>query len=148
MPSERSAHAPGRGRLASPVRIVLGLLSAIAIALVATTIIARVAVAAGADPGFEPFTFKAYGVFTIAGVLAGFVGWLTIRALTSRAAVALAILVPAVLLASFIPDLGFLGAWGEPSTIGGIALMAMHLVIVAVAVPTYQVIAPVRFARE
>ncbi len=137
---------------ASPVRtadrtktstvLVAGVVAIVA-ALVGNTVVAQVALAAGASEEFQPLTVGAYGFFTVIGVVAGLVGWLLIRR-TANAAATLRWLVPTVLVLSLIPDvlLGFSDragvSWGAV-----VALMVMHVVVTVAAVTTFSRLLPV-----
>ena len=124
-------------------KIVLAGIVAAVVALVANTLVAQVALAAGASDDFTPLTPGAYGFFTVIGVIAGLVGWLLVRR-TTNAAATLRWLVPTVLVVSLIPDvlLGFSDragvSWGAV-----VALMVMHVVVTVAAVTTFSRLLPV-----
>lgn len=109
-------------------------------------IIALLAVAAGADPAFGPFGLGFTAGYSALGILVGFLGWPAIRRWVPRPARAVTVLVPALTVLSFIPDLGFFDPASEAGAgpIAASALMVMHVVVAAVAQPTYQRLAPVR----
>lgn len=111
----------------------------------ANALVAQAAITAGADSSFEPFGIGATTGYSALGVLAGFIGWAAVRQWVPRAATVLAVLVPTVTVLSFIPDLAFLdGASQEGAGLtAAVALMLMHVVVAAVAVPIYQRLAPV-----
>ena len=121
-----------------PGRVVLAGLVAAVVALVGNTLVAQIALAAGASEDFTPLTPGAYGFFTVVGVIAGLVGWLLIRR-RANAKATLRWLVPAVLIVSLIPDIlvGFSDregvSWGAV-----VALMVMHLVVTAAAVVSFS----------
>ena len=137
---------------ASPVRtadrtktstvLVAGVVAIVA-ALVGNTVVAQVALAAGASEAFQPLTVGAYGFFTVIGVVAGLVGWLLVRR-TANAAATLRWLIPTVLVLSLVPDvlLGFSDragvSWGAV-----VALMVMHVVVTVAAVTTFSRLLPV-----
>lgn len=129
-----------------PARSAFGIAVAMAIAAVANVLVARLAVAVGADPAFGPFGLGFTAGYTALGILVGFLGWLTIRRWVPRPAFALTVLVPGLTVLSLVPDLGFFDPAGEAGAgpIAASALMVMHVVVTAVAVPTYQRLAPVR----
>lgn len=131
--------------LATPARWAIGLAAAIGIASVANAIVAQAAIAAGADPSFGSFAIGATTGYSALGVLIGFTGWIAVRQWVPRAATVLAALVPTLTVLSFIPDLTFLDPASQEGAgpIAAIALMVMHVVVVAVAVPIYQRLAPV-----
>jgi hypothetical protein len=125
-------------------RTVLSLVAAVAVAIVAAEIIALAAIAAGATafPPLMPFVF---GPFAAIGVLAGYAGWRIVRRLTAQPRRVLRVLVPVVLLLSFVPDVVLLTTGFIPgtTTTGAVALMLMHLTVAGVVVPVSQRLAPV-----
>ena len=129
-----------------PVHSAVGIAVAMAVAAVANVLVGRLAVAVGADPAFGPFGPAFTAGYSALGVLVGFLGWLTVRRWVPRPARALTVLVPGLTVLSFVPDLGFFDPAGETGAgpIAAAALMVMHVVVTAVAVPTYQRLAPVR----
>lgn len=123
--------ARGRGALI--------LIAAVAVAVAANAAVAALAIAAGAPSDYGPLTPPAYGLFTALGVAAGWVGWITVRRRARDPRRAFTILIPLVTVASFLPDVLLLALGFIPgtTTVAVIALMAMHVVVVAVAVPAY-----------
>jgi hypothetical protein len=79
-------------------------------------------------------------------VLLAHLGWRIVRGRVAHPATVLQVLVPVLLLLSWIPDVVLLATGFIPgaTVTGGIALMLMHPVAVAVAVGVSQRIAPVR----
>jgi hypothetical protein len=129
-----------------PRRLVTVLTLAIAaiVAVAANTLVALAAVAAGASAAFSPLTVGLYAPFTIAGLVAGYIGWRIVRRRSRAPRRTLSILVPVVLVLSFIPDtialtLGFIPGG---SVTGYVGLMLMHVVVVAVGVPAFARLAP------
>lgn len=128
------------GRTArSRTSAALILVAAVAVAIAANSVVALVAVAAGAPPTYGPLTLPAYGLFTALGVTLGWIGWSLVRRRARDPRRTLTILVPVVTLASFVPDVLLLALQFIPgtTTVAVVALMVMHLVVVAVAVPAY-----------
>ena len=123
---------------------VLTLVGAIAVAILAAGIIALAALAAGAT-SFPPLTPYVFGPFAAVGVLAAYTGWRIVRARVSNPRRVLRILVPLLLVLSFIPDVVLLVTGFIPGTTitGAVALMVMHLVVAGIAVPVAQRLAPV-----
>ncbi|MFI5736389.1 hypothetical protein ACIA49_40110 [Kribbella sp. NPDC051587] len=111
--------------------------------------VARGAVALGADSAFAPLTLPVFTAFTLIGVAAGFEGWRRVVRGAERPAAVLKVLVPAVVLVSFVPDVVLMATGFIPhsSTLGASALAAMHVVVAAVAVPVYRIICPVTGLR-
>ena len=137
-----SASPVARPRLRTALLLVAG----IAVAAGANAIVATTALAVGADPAFRPLTPALFISFGAAGLLAGYIGWRAIRRFVPNPRRALTIIVPIALVLSWVPDVvlmatGFiLGA----SVTGVVGLMLMHPIVVAVGVPLYQRVAPVR----
>ena len=119
--------------------VVSAVLTLIVVAVALNTLVAAVAVNAGASATFPPLTFPAYTTFTVIGVIVGWIGWRIVQRRAANPRRVLSILVPAVALVSFIPDLLLLWLDVVPGTTvaGVIALMVMHVVVIAVAVPGY-----------
>lgn len=128
-------HAAG-----SRLRRVLILAAAVAIAIAANSMVALIAVAAGAPMTYGPLTFPAFSLFTTVGVVAGWIGWSLVRRHARDPRRTLTMVVPIVTVASFVPDVVLLALRFIPGTTVSavIALMVMHLVVVAVAVPAYM----------
>lgn len=128
-------------RTASPSRIRTALiLAAATVAAVAVNAaVATVAVAAGAPSRYGPLTFPAYTLFTVLGVVIGWVGWTLVSRRAREPRRVLSILVPAVTLLSLVPDVLLLAFRFVPgtTTAAAVALMVMHLVVVLIAVPAY-----------
>ena len=126
-------------------RTVVALILGIVVAVLANSLIALAAIAAGASSGFSPLAIYVYGPFTVIGLLAAYVGWRVVRRRALRPAAALRVLVPVVTVLSFAPDTILALTRFIPGTsltaVAGLALM--HLVVVAVAVPMSARLAPV-----
>lgn len=132
----RSPSPTGAGRAA------LILIAAIIVAVLLNAAVAAVAIASGAPNGYGPLSLPAYATFTVIGVLLGWVGWLLVTRRARDPRRVLRFLVPAVVLISLVPDIYLLVLRFIPGTTTGaaIGLMAMHLVVVLVAVPAYALI--------
>jgi len=128
-------------------RVVLLLAAGALTAAVATTIIALVARAVGADglPALQPLI---YLPFVVLGFAAASVGWAIIRARSSRPVTLLRVLVPVGTVLSLLAPAA-LAVWrfipGTTLT-GAIALALMHLVVIGVAVPVLARALPARDA--
>jgi hypothetical protein len=111
----------------------------LAAAVVAILLNAVVAAVAGAPSGYGPLTPPAYGLFTVLGLGIGWLGWRLVLSRARDPRRTLSVLVPVVLVASFIPDILLLVLRFIPGTTtsAAVALMAMHVVVVLVAVPAY-----------
>jgi hypothetical protein len=121
-----------------------GLIGTAAVAVAVNAIVAAIAHAAGVSDDFQPLQLPAYASFTVIGVLAAAAAWAIIRARSARPARLLRTLVPAVVIVSLIPDIMVGISDSRPGTSWGavIALMVMHVVVAAVAVPAYQRLLP------
>ena len=93
----------------------------------------------GASDDLQGLTPPAFVSLTVIGVLAGAVGWRLITRRSARPAALLRRLVPVVLILSFIPDVLLLASGAPGANLAGVlALMAMHIAIVAIAVPLFR----------
>lgn len=117
--------------------VIVGGAALIAVAL--NALVSWVAVSWGAPATYGPLTLPAYGLFTVLGVVGGWVGWTLLRRRAQNPDRMLRLLVPVVTLVSFVPDVLLLAFGFIPgtTTIAVLALMVMHIVVVAVAVPAY-----------
>jgi hypothetical protein len=131
-------------RSGSIVRTAVTLLAAIAVAIVAAEIIALSAVAAGAT-AFPPLMPLVFGPFAAIGILAGYAGWRIVRSRVRDPRRVLRVLVPVVLVLSFVPDITLMLTQFIPgtSTLGVVALMLMHLTVAGIVVPVSARLAPV-----
>jgi hypothetical protein len=127
-------------------RAALLLAAATALAVAANAVIAAFAVAAGASATYGPLTFPAFASFTVLGMIAGWVGWSIVQRRARDPRRVLTVLVPAVVVVSFVPDLLLLGLGFIPGTTPAavVALMAMHVVVAVVAVPAYVLAGRIR----
>jgi hypothetical protein len=116
------------------------------VAILANMVIATLARAVGASADFSPLVVFVYAPFTLAGVIAAYLGWRIVRRRARHPAAMLRILVPVLTVLSFAPDsiLAITGFIPGTSLTAVIALGLMHLVVVAVAVPICARLAPVR----
>jgi len=122
--------------------IVVGIL----VAILANSVIAMAAHAAGASADFSPLLVFVYAPFTVVGFLAAYVGWRIVRRRARHPIAALRILVPVLTVLSFVPDtvLAVTGFIPGASLTAVLSLGLMHLVVVAAAVPICVRLAPIR----
>ncbi|MEV5967437.1 DUF6069 family protein [Kribbella sp. NPDC051952] len=120
----------------------VALTGAAVVAAAVNYLVARGAIALGADESFRPLTPPVVIAFTVIGVAVGYLGWRAIVRRGWRPGV----VVPLVLAASMLPDLLLMatGFIPDTTTTGVAGLMVMHLVVAAVALPVYRRIYPVR----
>jgi hypothetical protein len=124
---------------ASKARAAIILIAATLIAIGLNAVIASLAHALGVSSAYGPLTVPAYASMTVLGVVAGWVGWVLIRRRARNPRRALTIIVPIVVVASFLPDVLLATLRFVPGTTSGavLALALMHLVVAGVAIPAY-----------
>lgn len=129
------------------MKVVLGVLLAIVVAGVGNTLVSLLAQALGASAdvvmGLQP---QAYLFLTAVGVVLGAIGWWTIRRLAANPSSLLGKLVPVVVAVSLLADVPLFLVDGA-SPIGVVALMLMHVVVAAAAVPVFHRVLPVAQPR-
>lgn len=124
-------------------KVVLGVAAAIVIASIGNAAVSFVAQALGADPNFvEGLKPQGYVVLTAIGVIIAAFAWASIRKRAKNPARTLGKLVPIVVAVSFLADVPVFFLPGA-SPIGVLALMLMHVVVAAVAVPILHRTLPV-----
>ena len=130
-------------------RTALILLGVIVGAVGLNTVVAVVARHGGAGASFAPLQLPVYGGFSAVGVIAGWIGWQLVRRRSTRPRSLLMVLVPVVTVLSVVPDVALLALQFIPDSnaTAVAALMVMHVVVVALAVPGYLLAAPVE-ARD
>lgn len=114
-------------RAAPPLRIVAAVVAAVLVASLGNVVVALLV---GVIQG-RHLNPSGYLTYTVLGVLVGVVGWVLIRWLVPRPAAVLRVVVPLVVLLSFIPDLPLFSTDMNP--VMPVGLMVMHVVV---AVPT------------
>ncbi|SDO40254.1 DUF6069 family protein [Lentzea jiangxiensis] len=135
LPARSSVLAPSTGE------IVVSLLGAAVVSVAANALIAFVA-GKFIPEGTERMglALAEYAPATVIGILLGTLGWYLVRRFAVRPRRVLRSLVPAVVIASWIPDIGILA--GGASIVNSLALVAMHVVVAAIAVPTLSRVLP------
>lgn len=118
--------------------------AAIIVATIANAVVAITAVLAGANTSVTALTPAVYAAFTIVGILIGYAGWRLVRRVARAPERAMAIAVPVVLVLSWVPDLLVAPRQPGATTTSVLALLIMHVVTAAVAVPVYRLLAPLR----
>jgi hypothetical protein len=115
------------------------LIATVALAIALNAIIAAVALAAGATPGFAPLSFPVYALCTAVPLVVGWFLWRAVARRVRRPSRTMPLLALAVLVVSYVPDGVLLATGFIPGTTvaGVIALMAMHVVVIAVACVGY-----------
>ena len=122
-------------------------LSATAVAVtagVANALISLGASALGAEPT-GGLMAPAYLSLTVVAAICGAVGWHLINRSAAHPESVMRLLVPLILVVSFIPDV-LVGLWSGWLTAG--ALMLMHVATITIAVVVYRRFMPFPAARE
>ncbi|UXX91760.1 DUF6069 family protein [Streptomyces sp. AD2-2] len=122
-----------------PLAVAGGLLAAIVLAAAADTVIAQLALAAGAPDDFQPLKAPSYIFLTTLGILAGALGWSIVRKVSNDPQALVRWLVPTLVLVSFVPD--FL-LYGDGGATGVGALLLMHVTVATAAVVAYRKVMP------
>ena len=117
MSTHSAASSPTAPRASALART--GIVAGVTVAAsVVNAVIAQIALALGADSSFTPLTPGAYVFLTVIGVLLALAGWAVVRRVSARPARVLRVLVPVVLLLSFIPDFVIVPQMAGSSTTG------------------------------
>jgi len=113
-------------------------------AVIGNVVISVIAHAAGVSSSFKPLHPATFIPLTVVGFIAGAAGWTVIRARANRPTNFLRKAVPAVLVLSFVPDIAVLASGQMTGVSAGavFALMCMHLMVAAAAIPTYVLALP------
>ncbi|GGU67397.1 DUF6069 family protein [Lentzea flava] len=126
----------------SRTKVVLGVLAAIVLASAANTAVSAAAQALGASSAVvQGLTPQAYVFLTAVGVVVAAVAWTLIRRKAARPNAVLRKLVPIVVAVSLLADVPLFAIPGA-SPIGVVALMLMHVMVSAVAVPIFRTVLP------
>ena len=120
------------GPAARGAQLALGVLAAVIASVAVNALVAWALSAVGGGGTQFGLAFTEYAPLTAVGVVAGAAGWAAIRRFASRPRSVLRVLVPAVVLVSFVPDLLILTIGATLTNVAG--LMVMHLAVATVAV--------------
>jgi hypothetical protein len=119
----------------STLRVAIGVLAAAVVSIAVNTGIALGAIALDPNGTRMGLDLVAYAPLTVIGVLAGTAGWAVIRRYAAHARSTLRVVVPLVVVLSFIPDLGLLiSGTADGANVAG--LLVMHVAVAAVTVAT------------
>ncbi|MFD4668130.1 DUF6069 family protein [Lentzea sp. NPDC058450] len=134
-PTRSSALAPSTGE------VVVGLLGAAVVSIVVNALIALVA-GKFVPEGTERvgLALAEYAPATVLGILLGTLGWYLVRRFASNPRRVLRVLVPVVVVVSWVPDLGILAGGAAP--VNSLALILMHTVVAAATVPVLSRVLP------
>jgi Kef-type K+ transport system membrane component KefB len=117
------------------------LVAAVAAAIALNAVIAAIAVAAGAPSGYAPLMFPVFAACTIVPMIVGWFLWRPVARRVRNPRRSMPLLALAVLVVSYVPDVILLATGFIPDTTpaGVVALMAMHVVVIAAAVVGYSI---------
>jgi hypothetical protein len=121
-------------------RVALGVAAAVVVSLIVNSGLAlavRSLVTNGVRTGVTPIE---YGPLTVAGVLLGTAGWAAVRRFAARPRAVLRVLVPAVVVVSFVADIILLTVGRSPVNVVG--LMVMHTLVAVITVSTLARVLP------
>jgi len=122
-------------------RAVIGVILASLASIALNSLIAALASAALPTGGVRMgLALREYAPLTVAGILIGTLVWYTVRRRARNPRAVLRVLVPVAVVVSFVPDFGILAAGATP--LNSLALIAMHVVVAAVTVPTLARVLP------
>ncbi len=135
---------PAVGASPSAARTIVTLIVVAAVAVAANSLVAWIAILIGADPAFPPLMPAVFGGLTVVGLAIAYLGWRLVRRRARSPRRVLAVIVPALLVLSFVPDVVTMAVGFIPhgSPLGYVALMIMHPIVVALAVPAFLRVAP------
>ncbi|HEX7308189.1 DUF6069 family protein [Lentzea sp.] len=135
VPARSSVLAPGVGEVA------VGLLGAAVVSIAVNSLIALVAgKLIPADADRKGLALVEYAPATVIGILLGTLGWYLVRRFAGDPRRVLRVLVPVVVVLSWIPDLGILA--GGATLVNSIALILMHAVVAGATVPVLSRVLP------
>jgi hypothetical protein len=120
---------------------LLGLGAAAVAAMLVNAVIATGALALGAGAAPVGLGPAEYLSASVVGVLIGTAGWALVRRFAARPAAVLRVLVPVVLVLTWIPDVAVL--LGGATVVNAVALMLMHAVVATSAVLALRRVLPV-----
>ncbi|HEX6342572.1 DUF6069 family protein [Umezawaea sp.] len=122
--------------------VVLAALASVAVNSVIATIASSALPPGGTRMGLE---LQEYASLTVVGILLGALAWFLVRRHADNPRAVLRYLVPAAVLLSLVPDFGILMT-GVP-LLNALALVAMHLAVAAITVPTLAKVLPLPLAE-
>lgn len=121
--------------------VAVGLLGAAVISIVVNALIALVAGRFIPDGTVRMgLAVAEYAPATVIGIALGTLGWYLVRRFARDPRRVLRVLVPVVVVLSWLPDLGILA--GGASLANSLALIAMHTVVAAATVPVLARVLP------
>ncbi len=126
-------HRPARSFRTGP--LALGVVAAALASLVVNTAIALAATSAHPSGPQTGLSAVHYAPLTVLGVLAGTAGWAFIRRNSRRPREVLRVVVPLIVLVSFVPDMLLLVLLPTTTLVNVAALLSMHIAIAAITVP-------------
>jgi len=131
----------------STARVVLGIAAAAVVAIAVNALVAFGTSALNPNGTHMGLVLVAFAPLTVIGVLAGTIGWAAVRRYAANARAVLRVLVPVVVVLSFIPDFGLLIS-GMADAVNLVGLLVMHVVVAAVTVTAVSRVLPLSGYRR
>jgi hypothetical protein len=138
------AHSPAD---TSATRVVIGVVAAAIIAIAVNALVASGTSTLNPNGTQMGLVLTAFAPLTVIGVLAATIGWAAVRRYAANARAVLRVLVPVVLVLSFIPDFGLLFA-GMADAVNLVGLLIMHVVVAVITVTALSRVLPVSGQRR
>jgi hypothetical protein len=114
-------------------QLALGVLVALIVSVAVNAGVAWLVSEVDSGPGPVGLAFIEYAPLTLVGVLAGTAGWALVRRFAKRPRSVLRVLVPVVLLVSFVPDFLVLTVGATATNVAGLILMHISVAATTVA---------------
>ena len=125
----------------STARVALGIAAAAVVAIAVNALVAFGTSALNPNGTAMGLDLVAFAPLTVVGVLAGTLGWAAVRRYAANARAVLRVLIPVVVVLSFIPDFGLLLA-GMADGVNLVGLLIMHVVVATVTVTAVSRVLP------
>ncbi len=131
--TQQSTTASGR----AAIGVTLAALASVALNSVIAALADAALPAGGVRMGLQ---LREYAPLTVVGILLGTLAWYVVRRTARNPRAVLRVLVPVAVVVSLVPDFGILSAGA--TLLNSLALIAMHLVVAAITVPTLARVLP------
>ena len=132
------AEASSEPSAAQPTIVVsiAWVVGAVVVACLVGLLFASIAHAAGSPHKFKPLKPGSFVPLIVFGIVMGAIGWALIRRYSSRPRALLTIVVPVVVVVSWIPDIVLYTSKTQAGTTGRgvLTVMLLHLAVAAIAV--------------
>lgn len=126
----------------SAIGVALAALASVAVNSVIALLADKALPAGAVRMGLQ---LREYAPLTVIGILLGTLAWYLVRRSARNPAAVLRVLVPVAVVVSLVPDFGILAAGA--TILNSLALIAMHLVVAVITVPTLAKVLPLPRAQ-